>query len=142
MTLINRKVQSLKQVIMAGLVFGVPENVFDSNKPYVACRLCGGVFQGPLDLRVPPGHEPENSLIAKLAKNRRDDWAATHATKEHTEDEHRLLRLSGRFATPIASQRLAALGIISIVDAVIDDEIPHALAEAHRQQFEEKEVEH
>lgn len=122
--------KTARDIIAQGYLFGRPTNLnFNPNKPYVSCMLCGAVFQGPLDLRVPPNHEPENSLIARLAKNKRDEWAEEHAT-QHTEHEHMMYRLSGRFATPEAAQKLAALGTFSVLDLVIDDEVSNALAEA------------
>jgi hypothetical protein len=117
--------------IATGFLFGIPDGLnFTTEKPYTACRLCGAVFQGPLDLKVPPGHEPENSMIARLAKLKRDDWARTHARREHTQNEHDDLKRSGRFATPIAAGRLSAMGIFSIIDMVTDDEVASALKEA------------
>lgn len=117
-------------IIAWGFLFNAPTDLnFDPDKPSVSCLICGKVFQGPLDLKVPPGHEPENSLIARLAKLKRDEWAANHA-KEHTEREHHMLRLSGRFATPEAAEKLATLGTFSIIDLIIDDEVANALGTA------------
>lgn len=128
-----------KQIIASGLAIDLPSDLrFDINKPYSGCNLCGAVYQGPLDLRVPPGHLPENSMIAKLAYDAREEWRLKHS-KTHSEMEHRMLALSGRWATPEAAQRLAALGIMSVVDMVIDDEVASALAEGSS--IPEKEVE-
>lgn len=119
-----------KQIIATGFAFGLSKDQgFNVDKPYTGCLLCGAVFQGPLDLRVPPGHEPENSLIARLAQLKRKEWAVEHA-KQHTDHERQMHRLSGRFATPEAAQVLSAQGVFSIVDLVIDDEISNALGEA------------
>lgn len=124
-----RKAQT-DHLVATGMVLGLPDGFeFDKTKPYTACCLCGAVYQGALDLRVPPGHEPHNSIIARLAKNNRDAWASEHARKEHKESEHMALRRSGRFATPEASQKLAALGIVSLVDMILDDEVSNALKE-------------
>lgn len=117
-------------IIARGFLINSPKDLnFDPSKPNVSCLICGAVFQGPLDLRVPPGHEPENSLIARLAKLKRDEWAKKHAL-QHTEHEHMMHKLSGRFATPEAAQKLAALGTFSIIDLVIDDEITNVLGTA------------
>jgi hypothetical protein len=119
-----------KHVIASGFAFGLPKDQrFNINKPYTGCLICGAVFQGPLDLRVPPGHEPQNSLIAKLAQLKRKEWAEAHS-KTHSDHERRMHRLSGRFATPEASQMLAAQGVFSVIDLVVDDEVSSALAEA------------
>jgi hypothetical protein len=118
-------------LIATGFVFGLPkDHDFDPSKPYTCCLLCGAVYQGALDLKVPPGHEPKNSILAKLAKNNRDNWADLHARTDHTPEQHQQLRQSGRFATPDAAQRLSALGIFSLNDLVMDDEIKAALANA------------
>lgn len=118
-----------KDLIAQGLIFNQdPDDGFNKDRPWVSCQLCGAVYQGPLDLRVPPGHLPENSMIAKLAQNRRNEWALKHS-KTHSEHEHNMYRLSGRFATPEAAQKLAARGIMSIVDMVMDDEVENALKE-------------
>jgi hypothetical protein len=38
--------------------------------------------------------------------------------------------MSGRFAMPEAAQNLAAMGLFSIIDIVIDNEVQDALAKA------------
>lgn len=119
-----------KHVIATGFAFGLPsELAFDVDKPYAGCLICGQVYQGPLDLKVPPNHTPDNSMIARLAKLKRDDWSRKHAAT-HTEHEHRMHRLSGRFATPEAAQALSAMGIFSVIDLIVDDEVSNALGEA------------
>jgi len=123
--------QKAKQVIAAGFMLGLPgELEFNPDRPYAGCLLCGAVFQSKLDLRVPPGHEPHNSLIAKLAKEKRDEWRYKHFNNEHTAREREIHIMSGRFAMPEAAQALSQRGIFSIVDMVIDDEVSNALAEA------------
>lgn len=103
---------------------------FDLNRPYTACLLCGVVYQSEIDRKVPPGEEPHNSLIARIAKERRGNWARAHAATEHTLDEHAELARSGRTMTPQAAQKLSAYGIIDITDMVVDDEVADALAKA------------
>jgi hypothetical protein len=104
--------------------------LFDPNQPYSACRICGEVFQTALDRRIPVGHEPSNSLVARLAKLKRDEWRRQHHGT-HSAYQHRMLALSGATCTPEAAQRLSSLGIIPISDMVLDDEVSEALAEAN-----------
>jgi hypothetical protein len=120
-----------RHVVGTGFLVGKEELtnfLFDPSKPYSACRICGEVFQTELDRRIPPGHEPHNSLIARLGKLRRDEWRKTHHGT-HTEQQHNMLALSGSFATPEAAQKLAQMGIIPISDMVLNDESEAALAE-------------
>src|SRR5205823_20815 len=119
-----------KQVIAQGFAFFLPGTLeFDPNRPYTGCLLCGEVFQSRIDRRVPEGHLPHNSLIAKLAFDRRQKWVDEHY-RTHSEYEHRQHRLSGRFATPDAAQKLASFGLFSAVDIVIDNEVENALKNA------------
>jgi predicted component of type VI protein secretion system len=68
-------------------------------------------------------------MVAALAKQNRDAWAKTHAYT-HTVQEHRQLKLSGRTMTPEAANKLAAYGVIPIVDMVLSDEHSAALRES------------
>jgi hypothetical protein len=104
---------------------------FNPGFPYTYCRLCGEVYQGVLDRRVPAGHLPENSLIAKLAYDARMEWTFKHA-HTHPEKEHNALRASNRAMTPEAANRLAAYGVFSVTDMVTDAEVSEALKEAPR----------
>jgi hypothetical protein len=63
------------------------------------------------------------------AKARRDLWAVEHG-KSHSNNEHKLLRISGMNMTAEAAYKLAAYGLIDAVGAVMDDEMINALAEA------------
>jgi hypothetical protein len=130
----------MPNIIAKGFAIGLPEeHGLNLGYPYIACLLCGAVFQGPLDIRVPAGHEPHNSLIALLAQTKRKEWAERHNKKNHTEKEKIDLTLSGNFATPLAAQKLAAKGIFSIIDLVMDNEVAAALAEAPRMPTDETE---
>jgi hypothetical protein len=121
----------VRQVVAQGYAFFLPDEMeFDPDKPYTGCLLCGEVFQSRMDRRVPPGHEPHNSMIAKLAQEHRRNWAKSHSSKKHTETERRQHRMSGRFAMPEAAQNLAAMGLFSVIDIVIDNEVQDALAKA------------
>jgi hypothetical protein len=104
---------------------------FDPGFPYTYCRICGDIFQSQTDRRVPAGHLPENSLVAKLAQNLRNEWAIAHA-RTHPDHVHNALRESGLTLTPEAAQRLAPFGIVPITDMVMDAEVREALATAPR----------
>jgi hypothetical protein len=97
---------------------------FDPSKPNVFCRICGAVFQGPLD-RTAVG-----VLQEALALSERKAWSHRHA-KTHSAYEHRMLAESGRFYTPEAAVKLAPFGIISMSDAWADEEIAQALYESN-----------
>lgn len=80
---------------------------FDPAKPHTYCGICGDVFQDP-DIDI------------------RKKWARRHSAT-HTEAEHKSLKLSLRHVTPEAAYRLAAFGIISLSDLLVDTEVAHAL---------------
>jgi len=109
----------------------LPGLQFDPEFPYTACLLCGEVYQSVIDRKVPAGATPINSLLAKVAKERRDVWARSHAAQEHTTREHTQLALSGRTMTPEAAFTLAAFGLIPLIDMVIDEEVSDALARSN-----------
>jgi len=79
-----------------------------------------------LDLNVPPGHEPSNSLIARLAYDRRTRWRQEHKCLPAAPSRKR----PGTYATPEAAQVLASLGVFSLIDLVLDDEVSSALKES------------
>lgn len=120
------------RTFMTGMAVGldaIPNLEFDINRPYRACFICGEVFQSEIDRRVPPGTLPANNMVAKIAKERRDAWANHHRFK-HPIREHHALRASGRTMTPEAAHKLAAFGIIPVVDMVLDPEVKDALAKS------------
>lgn len=120
-----------KNLIVQGFPISVDPNVsplFDPNKPYAGCLLCGEVFQSALDREVPPGHEPGNSLIAYLAFLRRTRWRKDHSLS-HSSLERESLVKSQRFATPEAAQELSKYGMFSLIDLANDDEVSNALKE-------------
>lgn len=80
---------------------------FDINKPYRYCRICGGIFQ----------HEHESACLL---------WGVAHA-RTHSTLEHHQLRISQRWMTPEAAFKLAAFGIISLSDLLVDEEVAAAL---------------
>lgn len=114
------------KVILTGLAVGhtyIPGLIFDKNKTWCCCFICGTMFQSDLDRTGVTEQE-----VAQAAYKRRL-WRATHARK-HTIREHELLKASGNAMTPEAANRLAAFGVISMIDAVLSDEINHALFES------------
>ena len=108
-----------------GLLVGKPDGmIFEPDKSFVGCLICGSVYQSSLD-REP--HTPQDIIDATL---KRQQWQRKHRTT-HTEAEHRQLLLSKRFCTPEAAQRLASLGVVAISDMVLSEEHEHALAIAN-----------
>jgi len=73
------------------------------------------------------GYKLDNVELMALAL--RKEWALTHA-KQHSEREHRNLRLSGNQFTPAASHKLAAFGVIPLGDALPGSEVEAALRES------------
>ena len=133
-------------LVLHGMAIGVPPDVFQPNKPYAGCKLCGVVFQ-PKRARVINGNSPlrwhdphsnlENPEYSKVNEiiDTLKRWQEWHTRRYHTQHDIELLRLSGRFCTPEAAIKLAPYGIIPIGDVTADiqhNEIDHALFEAHR----------
>lgn len=108
--------------IASGLAVGLHllDIEFDPNKPFRACLICGRVYQTPLDRA---GTNPEWAL------HNREAWAANHA-KAHSDREHHMLRISGLSMTPEAASKLAAYGVIPVLDAVTNEETAAALLES------------
>jgi hypothetical protein len=104
-------------MIATGFALKLDEFAFDPNRPHRCCLICGDVFQ------------PDAGFTDNVAEMLRSRWAQLHARK-HPEHEHRALRVSGRFCTPVAAERLAAYGIFSLIDLCMDDEVKDALAGA------------
>jgi len=67
-----------------------------------------------------------------MAEEKRKAWAVNHATKNHTQGEHEMLRGSGLYMTPEASKRLAPFGIVPLSQLVQDEATSMALLEAPR----------
>lgn len=115
-----------EHVILTGLAVGhelIPGLIFDVHRTWSCCFICGAMFQSDLDRTGTTDKE-----VAQAAY-RRKLWRATHARK-HTIQQHELLKASGNAMTPEAAKRLAAFGVISMIDAVLSDEINHALFES------------
>lgn len=125
-----------KQLVMHGMALGLDSLtnlLFDNNKPYSGCCICGAVFQSAYDRApahfVTPRQFPTFAAVQDYAYELRREWSLQHA-KTHSENQHRALKLSGRWATPEAALKLAAYGTIPLVDLAIDDEVSHALRES------------
>ena len=103
--------------------------LFRADRPYTICRLCGKVYQTANDRAL--GNCP-------LTLDDRKKWSLKHA-KEHSDNEHRLLALSGLVVTPDAAIELAAFGIIPVSDLVLNDEVESALAESKPVPFNDAE---
>jgi hypothetical protein len=111
---------------------------FDPSKPYSGCRLCGALFQSAIDrdpireyFKHPDDYDQDYHNVLWFALDMRKEWTRKHA-KLHSEKEHNMLRISGRWATPEASERLATMGVFSVTDLVLDNEVSSALAESPR----------
>src|SRR5262245_42006747 len=74
--------------------------IFPPSTPFTYCRICGEYF-------------------SHASLNERKRWSHYHAAK-HSQQEHRLLFLSGLHLTPTAAYKLAPLGVIPAVDMVTD----------------------
>lgn len=110
----------VRGLLGTGLAVGLHELgglEFDITKPWRCCCICGAVYQSNLD-RVTTG-----PVGAFESKRRRDKWARKHA-RLHAQREHDSLKTNGLPMTPEAAHRLAAFGIIPIVN---DDETNDAL---------------
>ena len=102
--------------------------VFNPQRDYVACAICGAIYQHFLS-RLPE-HEitAEGILQAQLA---RMAWSRKHA-RTHLQKEHDDLAASGRKMTPEAALRLSTYGIIAYTDGLYSDEHNAAMREAPR----------
>ena len=121
---------------IAGIAVGLStltNFLFDPSAPHTCCALCGAVFQQDID-RYPQGYATDAfdnniHLVRSYAESLRKNWSHQHA-KQHPIHEHEALKKSGRKLTPEAAIKLAAFGVISVIDAVMDDEIEHAYLES------------
>ncbi len=109
---------------------------FRADKPHTACKICGAVFQSNADRNLPVGVLENHAVWA--AESLRRSWSHRHA-RTHPQHEHMNLQKSGLWCTPEAAIKLAAFGIIPIVDLVMNDEIEGALAESKPVPFNDSE---
>lgn len=120
-----------RQVIYQGSIVGASALTnFEFNPTYFfsGCLICGEVYQTKTD-RDPP--EQDDGKYLHNQKRRHDEWRVRH-NNTHSDDEHRKLVLSGNFCTPEAAMKLAPLGLFSLTDLVMSDEISAALKESPR----------
>lgn len=101
---------------------------YDPKRPARHCRLCGASFQPALARAAEYEANEEIKLAVEILLQ---EWTVNH-NKRHTPKEHRNFRMSGRFLTPEAAEKLIPLGIYPVQDIVMDDEVRHAAAIAPR----------
>lgn len=112
-----------KHVVLTGMAIGLDSLTnleFRPDRPFRCCLICGVVYQTEEDRT----HLESESVLKNYL--RRQLWSERHA-KQHSDQQHNQLRQSGLFALPEAAEKLAAYGIISITDLVMDNEASHAL---------------
>lgn len=125
-------------LITHGIVAKPEDMEFMPDRSHVACKLCGRIFQSWYD-RLPQDEITNETILAGYTERR--DWSLRHA-RTHPEHEHKSLALSGRFATPDATVKLAAYGISPISDMVFSDESEQAAREAPRCPLDDVEISH
>jgi len=115
-------------VLVHSIVNKPDDLVFDANRAFRCCLLCGDVYQNEQDRLPHDKYTPEIQYLTSIA---REEWARNHA-KEHTIKEHEDFRMSMRFCTPTAATKLVPLGIAPVSDMVLSDEHRLAALEAPR----------
>lgn len=99
--------------------------MFDKDKAFTGCRICGAIFQSDADRTTPD----DDDIQLALNTNVRKAWSHKHA-KQHKQREHVALAMSGNWCTPEAASKFAAFGIVPITDLVMSEEVAAALATA------------
>ncbi len=123
-----------KHVIFQGSIVGretLPGLEFNPAYYWSGCLICGEVYQTEEDRNPPDANDPNASGWAYEQKQRHLRWR-DRENKRHPERVHRRLLLSGNFCTPEAAAKLAPLGLFSLTDLVMSDEVSAALGEAPR----------
>ena len=116
-----------KHLIFDGMLVGAPQGYdFNPNFPHTYCRICGAVYQTPLE-RTP---DPLPAEQIQSVVNRRK-WSFTHSAT-HSLTTHTALIVSGRYMTPEATLKLVPLGIIPLTDMIFSNEVEQAAGEAPR----------
>jgi hypothetical protein len=116
----------MPRLILTGLAIGLDQLtnlVFDKDKPFRCCLICGAVCQ------TEGGRNAVTEQEVAREAYKRQVWAAKHA-KTHSILQHEQLKRSGNTMTPEAANRLVAFGLIPAIDAVTSDEINSALYES------------
>lgn len=124
----------MRQVIFSGSIVGadaLPGFEFNPGYFYSGCCICGDVYQEEADRNPPDSSDIEFPVWLTDQRNRHMTWR-DRENKRHPEREHRMLVLSGNFCTPEAALKLAPLGIFSLTDLVMSNEVSSALGEAPR----------
>lgn len=118
-----------RTAVLYGVMLGKPEEMaFMPNRDYVACCVCGEVFQHWLSRVDENEYTNEVRLAAEI---KRREWTQIHS-RTHSEAQHRQLALSGRQFTPEATYKLCSLGLIPLSDIVMSDEHAQAGLESRR----------
>lgn len=92
--------------------------LFDPDKPFTGCRVCGAIYQSPQDRRYGD---------TEVTREGRRLWSVVHS-RRHLPGEHVALAKSGKWCTPEAAKELAAFGVITLDDG---DEYVAALLESN-----------
>jgi hypothetical protein len=130
MSLMQHPMENRPHLIATGFTFNNPDLLFNPNCDHTLCKICGAVYQSLLDRD--PFADRQHAKVKRMA------WSHIHA-KTHSESEHRALFISGRWCTPEAAQKLAAFGIVPIIDLVIDNEVEDALKNGYKVPIEDAE---
>lgn len=101
----------------------VEESIFNANRPYTGCLICGRLFQTDKDRSANTLEEQVNAMAMRKL------WSRRHS-KTHSNADHARLKLSGLMCTPEAAEAFQAYGIISISDMILSDEHEDALLKA------------
>ena len=123
-----------RQVIFQGSIVGREELTNFSFNPgyfFSGCCICGEIYQTEADRNPPPINHPEYGAWLYDRNSRHQAWREAENNR-HPMREHRMLVLSGNWCTPEAAQKLAPLGIFSLTDLIMSDDVSAALGEAPR----------
>lgn len=123
-----------RQVVFAGSMVGREQLTgLEFNPVYFfsGCRICGAVYQEEADRNPPADNDPERPAWLHNQNERHIAWRESENNK-HPMGVRQRLALSGEWCTPEAALKLAPLGIFSLTDLVMSNEVSAALREAPR----------
>lgn len=106
---------------------------------FSGCLICGEVYQTEEDRNPPTKDDPEYGKYLFDQKQRHIAWRDKENGR-HPERIHRLLAISGNFCTPEAAIKLAPLGLFSLTDLAMSNEVSAALGEAPRAPLSDAQV--
>ena len=124
---------------------------FDIEAPFAACRLCGVVYQSPLDSKAIDyvrsgylyevggnyfGHSVALNTLNE-ANEKRQRWRRLHERRYHTDKEITAFAETGYAFTPEAAHRLAPYGIVPTGN--MSEEIVDAMFTAPRAPYDDAE---